>query len=133
MEQQTDNFREGFQESESAKLRNIANFINNRFRISPPFFADVFNPLLQANIGNGADRESTPPDENYSPTSPLNITWSDSSGSLGMDTDSDELTSAHPLVLALSAQPAMFSGKKKKEWGHRSCTFNGELLSLFRY
>lgn len=51
-----------FEEADHAQhsppeLRSISNIINNLFRISPPIFADVFNPLLQEQNIQATDQE----------------------------------------------------------------------------
>lgn len=39
--------------SSPVELRNLSSILNNRFCISPPILADVFNPLLQDQVGTG--------------------------------------------------------------------------------
>lgn len=56
------------------ELRNISHIINSRFRISPPPFADLFNPLLQDHRRfNGAINNDENLEDCYSLTSPLDI------------------------------------------------------------
>lgn len=95
-------------------LQHISNFITNRFRISPPVFADVFNPLLQEQIGTGVE-QATPTDELYSPTSPLQIYFS----SYDSDEANDSRGLATPhnrqIVLGLQFTSTMFSGKRNRD------------------
>ena len=52
------------------ELQNISNLINERFRISPPVFAYIFNPMLQEQLGEDWAPQD-PTAALYSPTSPL--------------------------------------------------------------
>lgn len=61
---------DNFEES-PPELQNISNIITNRFRISPPMYADIFNPFLQASIGHDLERGIPTTEELYSPTFPL--------------------------------------------------------------
>ena len=103
-------------------LEHLSNFINDRFRLSPPIFADVFNPLLQEQIGAGFAQQ-TPNAGIYSPTSPLNMVFS-SSGSDDSNINQGTATSNNrQLMLGLKCHSSSFSGKRRRDGLlQRSCS-----------
>ena len=119
MEQQSDNIIEANLVNEPRELRNIDNLISDRFRLSPPPLADPFNPILQGDIGvDRADDSSTSAD-NYSPTTPLVISFSSSKDDEAQITaDSEvregEILPSQSIVLALPASLAIFSAKTRR-------------------
>lgn len=97
--------------NEPTELRNISNLINQRFRLSPPLFADTFNPMLLQNNQLGHS------DEDYSPTSPLDI-------NLSMDVSppsTESITNHHQnvnprqVVLGIPVTASMFTGKRRRD------------------
>ena len=105
--------------NEPDELRNISHIINSRFRISPPPFADFFNPLLQeTGRVNGETLHSDHQRECYSPTSPLDfIPLTDDRGS---PSETNTQRSYHEgtmrtLSLELPDSVAMFTGKRRRD------------------
>lgn len=121
-EHQSDHFVDVNLYDEPRELRNISTFITDRFRLSPPPMADPFNPLLQAGNAEGrADNLSTSED-NYSPTTPLEITFTSSEEDdfqvdFGSQLSGVEISPHREIVLALPVPPAPFSTKTRQH-GH---------------
>lgn len=95
-------------------LQNISHFMTNRFRISPPVFTDIFNPLLQEQIGTRLERPN-PNDDLYSPTSPLHLAFSSSESDDDNDSRATANTQSRQIVLGLQCASAFFSGKRERD------------------
>lgn len=119
IEHQSDNFIEDNLHDEPRELRNISTLITDRFRLTPPPMADAFNPLLQGdNVVAHEDNPSTSAD-NYSPTTPLDITFTTSEEDdfqvdLGSQVNGEEITPQRAIVLALPISSATFSAKTRR-------------------
>lgn len=104
---------DNFPESQP-ELRNISNFLSYRFRISPPVFADVFNSLLQEQIGTGLEHANHT-DDIYSPTSPLQINFSSSESKEDTDNKRTATSQNHQIVLGLQCNSDMFTSKHTRD------------------
>ena len=117
-EQQSDNLYGEYMATEPQEFRPHENITNDRFRLSPPPLADPFNPILQEPILADSEENGSTSADNYSPSSPLEISFSssDDSGSqvdYGSQVSIEEDMPHRPVVLALPITSAMFSGKTR--------------------
>lgn len=103
-----DNFTET-----SSDLQNISQLISDRFRISPPVYADIFNPLLQEQVHN-ARAHQHPSDEIYSPTSPLHLVFSSSDSEAHSYNQANTVSRNPQIVLGFQCQSVFFSGKSRR-------------------
>lgn len=94
-------------------LQNVSHLVNDRFRISPPVFADIFDPMLQEQLGDTKAQENSN-DALYSPTSPLQL---DFLASVSDESSTAEamVTSQHQqIVLGFQCQSVFFSRKSRR-------------------
>ena len=111
----SDNLNTEIVDNEPVELRNIGNIINERFRVSSPPIADPFNPILQVNSTQGRVPNNSTSEDNYSPTTPLDMEFTSSDDTnfqveINSNDDSDGQTQ---VVLALPVNSAMFGFKKR--------------------
>lgn len=113
-QQPFDNFVDENQEDEPLEPWNISNLITDRFRISPPLTADVFNLLLQEHQEAGIERGMTSNGEPYSPTSPLQLQFNESDSDIGNDNGRNASHNERQIMLGLQCTLTMFSGKRRR-------------------
>ena len=104
---------------EPDEFHHISLLINERFRISPPPIADVFNPLLQGHQTH--QRENIRPyvsDEIYSPTSPLEILQVNEMSSPLVNLPYENTHVTEPPRALTTGNPvlaSMFMGKRRRD------------------
>lgn len=117
-------------DAELPELQNINNLLNDRFRISPPLNANIFNPLLQVTHEQGTETVSSPSDEDYSPTSPLLYPLTDSDVDMDYNTENEASSYDNQIVLGLPCTPAFLGGKRRRD-GSPVRAYSAESFFIF--
>ncbi|KMT04157.1 hypothetical protein BVRB_8g186060 isoform A [Beta vulgaris subsp. vulgaris] len=126
----TDTYEGTNTNAELPGLQNINTLLNDRFRISPPLHADIFNPLLQVNHQQGTEMVSSPSDDEYSPTSPLLYPLTDSDADMDYNSENDESSYDNQIVLGFPCTPAFLGGKRRRD-GSPARAYSAESFFLF--
>ena len=95
------------------EFHTVSNITNNRFRVSPPPFADVFNPNLQEHNAPVLGHDHA--DDIYSPTSPLHITFTSSDSEEVNNYEIADLQQQREVVLGLPVHYSTFGNKRRRE------------------